>query len=519
MPQSKVRADAQVQNVCEYDDNIVPSEAVFETNPTCLQDDIQNVISSISNLYDGQATDWYVGLNTPATFTGEGETGRGVNDLNTDLHELERKRFLTVQKLLEDVVVGGTDNFVILPAAALPSTTTAAVGAVNTPGVVVAAHMAFGAHSLDEVAGSHALAPKNFVEITDAAGDPILSAGRRISGLLQSENATDGHTLTAVASDRVQISFVRPNAAFTDLEAAPVADIQGQTIRYCYCERKAFDDLVEQDFAAKGAQIDIGAGATTVNRQVSYDNQGTVPVDQTTNAILDLEGPGLSWQLRDDLEACLFSVTEGSAAGTSSVNVCSDVDNFLVEAVTNEFTNGASFNTSGDDINVGVTPNQIDSAGALTITSGGAADTTVASANCLLLDDVNQAGSTWAQTGGIKLSTSTMEWDDFETKFGEVSLLNAICQAFSGANFQKTCVDVTTAVTAGSDVTAAALSAAIHDISGGGFGADHDIYYNGVLLRDGVGNDVTAGADLTAGQFVLAFDTKVGDNVCVISRQ
>ena len=516
MGRTFLRQDDQIRHSCVYDDTVVPSEANFETNPSSLQEDLNNIRSQLSNLLDDQAGNWYDDLNTPATL--DPGSQRGVNDLNTDLHELERKRFLTVQKLLVDVTVGGSDNFVILGTGELPSNTTAAVGAVTTEGTVVAAHAGtFGTHSLDEVSGSHALAPKNILEITDNAGDPILSSGRRIWGLLQSENAVDGHTITDTASDRVQISFVRPNATHDDLEAVPAVDIQGQDIRYCYCERKAFDDLTEGDFAAKGAAIDIGAGAASVTRQASYDNQGVTPVDLTTNATLDLEGAGLTWSIRDDLEAALLSVIEGSAGGTSEVEISSDVDLYDNNAADVDFASGASINSGGTrPIDVGVTDGVIES------TSG---DLEVQAAAELLFDDVNQTGSTWAQDG-IKLSEDTAEWDAFEPAFGEVSLLNAITQAKNSSNVTKTCATSTADVAADTDIGGAAggvnLDAQLGDLSTGTFVDDHDIYLNGQLLLSGsnaaANNDVYPGTSLALGQLRFEFPIKTGDVICTLSR-
>src|SRR5690606_1419712 len=119
-------------------------------------------------------------------------------------------------------------------------------------------------------------------------------------------------------------------------------------------ERKALEDLTEQDFL-RGAITDVPSGATTT-RQQAYNNQGTTPVDLTTNATLDLEGAGLIWAIRDDAEAVLFRVIEGSAGGTSEVELGADVDVFDVNAIDVDFDQGISVNTGGTrPIDVGVT--------------------------------------------------------------------------------------------------------------------------------------------------------------------
>lgn len=406
---------------------------------------------------------------------------------------------------------GGAGDAVVLGGAFLPTQTTAAVGSVTTLGTVVAAHTGtFGNASLDEVAGPNAVAPKNLMRITDAiAHDPILSGGQIVYGLFQSENATNPHTITGSTPNRVQISFVRVSPTTgDDLEFVPASDIAGKTIHYCSRERVRLEDLTEADFLNNNV-VDIPAG-TTVTRQVAYDNQGTTPVDLLTNATLDLEGAGLVWSIRDDLEASLFSITEGSAGGTSAITFGTDVDTFDNNAVTNDFDNGVSLDTGGTRIDVGVTAGVIETTGAN--------DLRVLGAGELYLDDGNQTGSTWAQTNGIKLSDTTAEWDAFELQFGEVSLLNAIRQAARAENRTKVQAVVTVTTVANTDVNGPIL--------GGGanldvnlppydqvvFVDDVDVFYNGSLLRNGAtaaaNNDVYPGTTPSQGDLKFEFTIK-----------
>jgi len=301
--------------VANYNDTIAPSEANFETNPANLNDDLNNIRSMLSRLLDVQVGNWWDDINTPSAL----DTGsqRGVNDLNTDLHALERKRVLVDTFVHVDVTVSAAQNWEVLLLGELPTNTTAAVGAVTTAGIVAAQATSFGAHNLDEVSGATNVSPKNLCTIVDSVThDPILSSGRTIYALFQTENGTDGHTMTGTTPNQAQLSFVRLNAAGTDLEAVPVADIENKIIHYSVRERKALEDITEQDFL-KGANIDIPTSAT-VDRQTAYDNQGATPVNVTTNSTLDLEGPGLEWIIRDDLEANLVRVIEGSACSTTT---------------------------------------------------------------------------------------------------------------------------------------------------------------------------------------------------------
>lgn len=529
MARTFVRQDTQIRNSDVYDDTIGPSLANFETNPTNIEVDLNNLRSMASHLLDVQAGNWYDVINTPGTF--ENGAQRGVSNLNTDLHELERKRILRKRLNLTDVTVEAAQNWTVLDDAAgeLPGNTTIAVGAVTTLGTVAADNSGgFDAHALVEVSGSSAITPKNLCEIVDASTrDPILSSGRTIYALMQSENASDGFTATTTTPNRVQLSFVRLNATGDDLEACPVADIENAVINYCYIERVALDDLTEEDFL-RGAATDTPAAGTS-DRQTVYDNQGATPVDVTTNSILDLEGAGLFWEIRDDAEATLFRITEGSAGGTSTILFGTDVDTFDNNAAVNDFLNGASFDTgaAGTTINVGVTPNQIDSGGVLSVASGGGADLNLVAALELNMTDSYRAGSTWSLTDGVALANSSQEWSDFETTFGEVSLLAAITAAGNiSPQIEKTYANVTSTTTADTDVGGsgggANLDAQIHDLTAGDFVTDHDVFLNGQLLRGGAdasaNNDYYPGTSLALGQLRFEFTVKTNDVLAVISR-
>lgn len=502
-----------------YVDNTAPG-AAMESGAGDLLDDLNNIRSILSEHNDNQTGNWYDEITAPTGF--ENASIRGIQGISQDLHNLERKRKLRWRKNLVTVTVGGSDNFVVLGVGELPGNTTAAVGAVTTLGTVVAFHAGtFGTtHSLDEVAGLTAIFPQNFVLITDATTrDPILSSGRTIYGLLQSEVNTDGHTINTTTQE-VQISFVRLNATGDDLEAVPASDIQGQTINYTYVERAANEDMNEQD-SLTIVNADIPA-ATTVTRQVAYTGQGTTPVDLVTNATLDLEGAGLSWIIRDDAEANLFSIVEGSAGGTSQFNIHTDVDEFDVDAIVNNFSAGITMASGGSPIAVGVT------AGVVEATSG---DLRLLASGEMRLDDGNQTGSTWADTLGIKLSDTTAEWDNFELAFGEVSLLNAITQAKNTQLRTKVQARLTADVAADADVNGPGtphnntdVDLAPFDSVPTSFVADVEVILNGEVLRSGANaaanEDVYPGGDANAGdlrfEFALEGTSAKPDQITVI---
>jgi len=409
-----------------------------------------------------------------------------------------------------------TANFVVLSSTQNPLNTTVAVGAVTTRGTVAAFHTGtFGAHALDLVTGASAINPKNICNIVDSVThDPILSSGRVIYALFQVETNTDAQVLTGVTPNRAQLSFVRLNTAGNALEAVPTADIGGFTIHYSATERKALEDLNEQDFL-RGATTDITA-ASTITRQNVYNNQGTTPVETTVNATLDINSAGLFWKIRDLANADLFTITEGSTGGTTTVQLGTDVDVFDNNAIDNDFATGLKVATGGVEIDLAKTI----IANTATIESIGAAnDLRLLGSRELFLDDANQTGSTWAQTNGIKLSDTTAEWDLFELTFGgEVSLLNAIVQAKSSDRKVKVYAVVTANTNADTDVGGtgggANLDAQLPDMSAGTFTADYDVFLNGELLRPGANSgsnhDYYPGTSLALGQ--LKFEFKLTGN-------
>lgn len=454
-----------------------------------------------------------------------------VNDLRT---QYEAHRVLIAGSVhgaadstntVSAAAVGGTTQVHVFTAAQLPSQTTAAIGAVTTLGTVAATATTFGTAGLDEITGSTAVAPKNLMPLVDSENhlDPILIGGKQLFGLFQTESSTDGSTMSGTTPNRAQISFVVRNDDGDDLELVSVPTTQG--FQAATRERVRFEDLNEQDFL-KGVIVETPA-ATTVSRQVSYNNQSTTPVDLTTNAILDLEGAGLEWQIRDDAEAILFRIIEGSAGGTSKVSVEDDVDEFDVDAVVSDFLNGAKFDTgaAGTTIDIGVTT-------ANAITSGGSLELVTAATSELQLDSGGRLSFTdqyepagWS-LDGIALSDSAQEWTDFETEFGEVSLLDAILQASSAGGIRKVHATATSTVTANNDISGPSddnnLDTDLGDLSNGNFINDYDIYVNGVYNRPGAdaaaNHDVYPGTALANGQLRFEYTITTGDEIMVMDR-
>jgi hypothetical protein len=652
MSRTFLRQDTQIRNSDVYNDAVPPTLAAYQTNPTEIETDLNNLRSQLQNYLNRNGAvfptgKWYDDLIAPSTF--ENGLARGLNATNQQLHDLERKRVLvevfnpvdipvgiqatgvltatgvfannetvsiggqtytlkspfvnaannidatsstaqtlenlrrainndgvsganygtgtlvnanvtavdTVTTLTLQSKTGGTagnsvvttetcanasfgaatltggvlsNTSILNRSNMLPSNTILAIGVGITLGTVVAAHGgAFGTSSLTIVAGATVISPKNLIAVTDAAThDPILSSGRRIYALMQSESTVNGSTATLVTPNRLQLTYVRLNASSTALEAVPAADLAGMLVRYTAVERKALEDFNEQDFL-RGTSLDVPS-SSTVTRQAAYDNQGATAVELSTAATLDLNAAGLTWKLRDLINADLFRVVEGSGTSNTRVAIDTDVDFFDVNAVDNDFLNGVKIDTgsAGTTINVGVTANQIDAGGPLRITSGSATDLSLAGALKLNLADSFRAGSTWSLTDGLSISNTSAEWSLFETNFGEVSLLNAINQAYvaAGPIITKTFAVVTANVNANIDVGGVAgganLDAALPSLAAGVFLRDFDVYLNGQLLRPGVNaaadHDYYPGTSLATGQLKFEFKLKINDVLCVIAR-
>jgi hypothetical protein len=512
MSRTFLRQETQILKSDVYASNITPSQTNYETTPVDIQSDLNNLRSQIQNFMNRNGAtfptgSWYDDLQIPVT-TLEVGVPRGINALNTELHNLERKRVLTSFVSLADVYVSSSANWAVLdasllPTPGIPNPTAVAVGLSSVITGTVAASASIGSWSLNLVSGSTVISPKNLCMIvTGSARDPILSDGRTVYALFQTDK-TDGQLL--VGGD-AQLSFVRITSTGDGLEAVPAGDIQGKYVNYVSVTRKALEDLSEQDFL-RGAEIDVPSSAI-VTRQSAYDGQGVSPVTTTANATLDI-GNANFWEIGDVLSATVFKITEGSTGGTTTVLIDTATDVFDVNAVSNDFAQGVKMNTAGTEIDVGV------SAGVIETTSTN--DLRLLGAGKLRLDDGYQATSNWVGTTGISLSDSAAEWNLFSASYGEVSILQALSQA---QRRDKVYAVVNAAtIAANTDVVNPTnIDAALPQMSSGSYLYDYDVYLNGNLLRpavDASGNhDYYPGTTPTALKF--EFQLRLGDVICVV---
>jgi hypothetical protein len=268
-------------------------------------------------------------------------------------------------QLLTDISVTAAQNWEALSVAGseVPAGKVKAIGA-SQRGLVTALHAGtWNTHSLDEVAGDNALSPKNLLAVVDGAtGDPILtSGGYKIWALLQHESgATDATAFTDTTPERAQVSFVIPNATHDDLIACPVGDIAGKTVNLSFVEREDLDAWTEQDFLRRSTFVDIGTGAASVNLDNAIDNQGATPATQATNIFVRIDD-SVSWNFADSTGGKnLLKIAPAAAGDEVEINV----DTFDVNvgaAGVIDFDNGATVDSGGQSLNLGVTAGQVDS--------------------------------------------------------------------------------------------------------------------------------------------------------------
>ncbi len=507
MTKTFIRPVTQIKTLDAFDDQVAAG-ASLETGPVDIETFTHGILSQLNRILHTTTAgnDWFA---APA--------GRGLNDLETDLADIEGKKILCRANLLTDITVGASDNFVVLSVSGSEAPSEVAAVALTQDGAVVAqsalSGAGFAAHELTELGGPDALHPKNLLLVRDATtGNVVQSGGKDVFGLLQYESTgVDGAAFNDTsAGNRAKISFVISNAGLDDLVACPAADIQGKTINYSYTFRINFDGFPEDCFLSSSGFIDqVAALDVTLDRAI--DNQ-IGAATQSQDIDVDI-GAGFSWEWRDAASARLVAIVEGSAGGTSELEIGSDVDLYDNNAVDVDYNAGVKAATGSTPIHVGVTPGVVETTGAndLRLLGGGE----------LFLDDSNQPGS-WAQVSGIKLSEDATEWTTFENNFGEVSILNAINQANAGAARVRADAEVTANIPANTLIKGPALAspnldADLVNYDGKDFVQDVEIFIGGELMRNGAdassNHDVypsTVAGERQAGAFFAEFLLKSG---------
>jgi len=271
---------------------------------------------------------------------------------------LEGKLILLYRLNINDVSVPASQNWVALTGAGKPDKVIAIALAQKGAATAQLAG-AIGSHSLTEISGSNPLKPKNLMVLFDGAtGEEISSSGRTVYGLLQvGSTATDGNAFADSGADQGQISFVRANATFDDLEACPVADIENKSIVVAFTFRDSLNDHVEDAFRGDLDSLDPLA-SVTVSLDTAYDGGQFMTVDGND---VDIRlSDTKSWVFRAGSGgSALVTVTRNDSTG-DLLKV--DTDKLDVNSSDVDFADGIKVDSAGQLINVGVTAGQVDSA-------------------------------------------------------------------------------------------------------------------------------------------------------------
>ncbi len=353
MTVSLLRLD-QVHTPDIYDDTLnAAAVAAVEGSAVDLADVVDGILSQLKLIQFGtESGNWF---DDPEQ-VGPVATPDGTLFELANRVRLEDRLILKYRFALQDIVVPGGQNFTDLSTAGEPPTLAIAIANTSQGAVTAQLAGAVGSHSLTENTGLNAIRPKNFVQVFDGAtGDLISSGGRTIFGLLQVGNlATDGNSFSLAGNDLGQISFVRTNATFDDLEAVPVADIENLTIVYAFTSRDDLVDCPEETFRGDLEQAQGVAGGVSLDE--AYNGGVFMEVDGSD---VDIRlADARSWVFRKSGGAALVTITRNDA-GTDEVDIGSAIDLFDVNAAANDFENGIQAATGAQAINIGVTANGV----------------------------------------------------------------------------------------------------------------------------------------------------------------
>lgn len=401
----------QLHKPDSFDDSLnAASVAGIEGAAVDYADFQEGILSQIKRiLYADTAGNWHD--NPGAVGGADGSLVALAARTNPD-----NKLILKWRLRLGDVVVPTAQNWVALGVGEFPSHVIAVANTVK--GAVVSQLVgAIGAHSLAENAGSNNVQPRNLIAVFDGAtGDQITSSGRVVWALLQVGNlATDGNAFAATGNDQGQLSFVRPNATFDDLEACPVADVENKTFVYAYTQRNDMGSFEEIAYRGDISGADPGSGGVTVSLDSAYDGGEFMNVDGSDVDIRLADTK--SWVVRKGTGGVVLWQIKRTDAGTADeITIGSNVDIFNNDAAANDFAQGLDVDTADQKIGVGTAGvGVIDSASLevrattgnaeISAASGDVQFQTVRETTALPLDDAT-AGKVSALAGGPHASIS-----------------------------------------------------------------------------------------------------------------
>lgn len=515
MSRTFISQPTQIFNSEQYNDALTTGISL-QTSSLSIQDDLNALRTQVRQLlWANVSGSWYDTITAPSG----GLSGRGLNTVNTDLTDLEQKRFLFRKQNLNMVSVASASNFVVLNVSQGTSPVNfAAVGSGIATGSVVAsiAGSGFGAHSISQVSGSSVITPKNLVVIRDAFSHSTLtsSIGQEIFGLLQvSSSVANGDAFDDVTK-RVQISFIHEVVASntSSLQPVQVTDIGGKILNYTYVTRTALDNIPEDAYLSDQIFIDIVASIASSSLSLgditlqNAINQQVGTVTQNKNVAVAI-GAGFSWAYLSGSKK-LWELVSSDTTDTLTIAV----DRIAMSSsFPTSFQQGITVATGSSQINIGLLSGVINTlTGTQLVLSGG---------STLGFSDNFGPNSTY--TGGIiPFATSTLEWSNFASGFGnQTSILGAmyvLSQSVSSSAKPRKRFNagVTTPVSAGTNITFPTnLDATLGNYVTKNFLTEVNVYLNGVLLFPGTTtnqNDVYPGTAPATGDIKLAASIRSG---------
>jgi len=486
MTVSLIRLD-QLHNTDNPDDTLnAAAVAAIEGSAVDYQDFLTGILSQIKRvIYGSSAGNWYDDIETAAD---------SLADL-ADRTDLADKLIITNRLNLTSVNVTGDNQYVLLDTSGEQPDKNIAINTTTKGAVSAQLAGAVGSADLTEIAGSNALRPKNLVWVFDADGKEIVSNGQRVYGLLQvGSAATDGNAFTITGDDQGQISFVRPNSAYDDLELATGSDIP-DNILYAFGWRESMDDLPENAWRGEIETADP-SGQATVSLDAAYDGGNFITVDGS-----DVEfrlDDTKSFVVKDGVASNIFQVLRHDTNGNEvQIDGLLDVNN----PSSADFAQGAQFDT--DDQTIGIGHN-----GAGIIHSSGIT-VEATSGDTLLKASADVEFQTVRETSPLPLDDASAGAISDVGSGSHASIAAAIADAYANGGVDMTMKKFVASTNYAQGVN---IPAAIQDITANPIDmesagtVEQFVFLNGRLL---VGGNVTTKNDVYVGDTAANGDVKV----------
>lgn len=294
MTRTRVR-HKQIRIPDNLDDQLTPAQIdAVESTAEDNDEFYDGVLSQIKRIIFGDDPgDWDKNPAIP----------RALLQMNQALSAVEERLVGCRVDTIDNITVPAAQNWVVLNAGASQVPVEVGATIATTKGAILAVSgfsgVGFDVNEVNVVPGQDDLNPYNLVLVRDAStGGALLSSNRIVFGLLQAESTFVDGSVIDDATNRVKISFVRPDAGFLAFEPCPIADIQGFTIDYAYTKRLDLVSIEEECTLPVNFFLTETVGTGIVDRPINLDfsnelfvqidhNRGVKPLVQVLLGDLD----------------------------------------------------------------------------------------------------------------------------------------------------------------------------------------------------------------------------------------